>query len=44
LIDAANLMGKAVELALLTAGSLQANVMLCVRPIDADMGCKRTTR
>jgi hypothetical protein len=41
LINAADLMGNAVELTLLTIGSLQTNVMLCVRPIDADMGGER---
>ena len=37
-----NLMRNAVELTLLTVGGLEANIVLCVRPIDADMGGERT--
>ena len=35
-------MRNAVELTLLTVGRLEANIVLCVHLIDADMGGERT--
>lgn len=37
-IDACNLMGNAIELALIVIGRLQADVVLGICPIDADIG------
>jgi len=40
LIDALHLMGYATELAPITAALLQADVVLSIGPIDADIGGK----
>ena len=41
LIDARNLVGNAIELALIIVGRLQADVVLRICPINADIGRER---